>query len=663
MLITRIRAKNFKTYKDLDLNLEVEEDKPIILIGGMNGGGKTTLFQAIYHALYGLNIRNKEHFRQLLNATTPLENNTLIELDIDFKGRVLLSDYFYRITRRYTLNPNDQPVESVTLNFNGDTFTYGTATPAAERALREAEVNKIIKANLPKELSRYFLFDAMESGKLLEKDSLSRVIKENIESVMGFNKYIELGLAATKLKESYVKESLDEQTEKEAYEDLLNRKEELENTLAGEREKYNSSLAYSIDNKDLYTKAKEGKSLQEEYQERIRYLTAKIDSLKEREADYLNQINKFTDTIELQVFLPNLVNSIQDEVELILSTVSSIEKKETLPKKQLDFVVHLVLDFLEKQKVIYEADNQLAEAAKQYVIDSQNTNQTINPYDYFSEEELQTLSLLLKSSTMNSYPSLEQYKKELEVNYTELPKYKEELEELNGYLTNDESSLIQKYEENEALRPQYKSTIADIELNIENVEKEINSYDISSGSDIDPKLNAIKKIEPLFNEISAALLKAKKKNIEETMCEDLNRTLTAYFEQIDRVELSDTMDNLSFKMYHKHGNEIYLNQLNAASKQVVVQVLLKSLHQYGDYNPPVMIDTVMGYLDKTTRDLLLKNYFPQLSHQTILFSTDSEITTDIDLPKIEKNISRTYTLVRNVKKQQTIVTEGYFKYL
>ena len=40
MLITRIAAKNYKTYKDLDLDLSVKPDKPIVLIGGQNGGGK-----------------------------------------------------------------------------------------------------------------------------------------------------------------------------------------------------------------------------------------------------------------------------------------------------------------------------------------------------------------------------------------------------------------------------------------------------------------------------------------------------------------------------------------------------------------------------------------------------------------------------------------------
>ena len=47
-----------------------------------------------------------------------------------------------------------------------------------------------------------------------------------------------------------------------------------------------------------------------------------------------------------------------------------------------------------------------------------------------------------------------------------------------------------------------------------------------------------------------------------------------------------------------------------------------------------MIDTVMGYLDEDSRASLLENYFPKLSHQTILLSTDSEIRTDKDLMKI-----------------------------
>ena len=203
MLIKRIKAKNFKTYLNLDLDISVEPDKPIILIGGANGGGKTTLFEAIYGALYGLRINTAKQFQELLNAGALGKEEEKIILELHFSGRVLNEDQQYVLTRTYLRNPSDHPVESVKLNMNGTIFNYGTATPPAQRAEQEAQVNKIIKANLPEELSRYFLFDAMEAGNLLKEDQLNRVIKENIENVMGFNKYMQMSKSSETLFQAY----------------------------------------------------------------------------------------------------------------------------------------------------------------------------------------------------------------------------------------------------------------------------------------------------------------------------------------------------------------------------------------------------------------------------------------------------------------------------
>jgi DNA sulfur modification protein DndD len=103
-----------------------------------------------------------------------------------------------------------------------------------------------------------------------------------------------------------------------------------------------------------------------------------------------------------------------------------------------------------------------------------------------------------------------------------------------------------------------------------------------------------------------------------------------------------------------------LNHLNTASKQIVIQVLLKALHEFGDYDPPVMIDTVMGVLSEESRANVLEDYFPELSHQTILLSSDSEIRPNTDFAKIEPFVSKTYTLIRDVENQFTNIQPGYF---
>lgn len=167
MLISRIKAKNFKTYLDLDLDLSVKEDRPIVLVGGMNGGGKTTLFEAIYGALYGLNVKEKKEFEDLLNDGAAGKIEPKIELEITFTGEVLNQVQTYVLKRTYILDEVGRVRFSVMLNMNGNVFVYGSASTDAQRIPNEQQVNKIIKANLPQELSRYFLFDAMQSSELL----------------------------------------------------------------------------------------------------------------------------------------------------------------------------------------------------------------------------------------------------------------------------------------------------------------------------------------------------------------------------------------------------------------------------------------------------------------------------------------------------------------
>ncbi len=199
MLIQKVKISNYKTYLSLDLDLSVDDERPIILIGGGNGGGKTTLFEAISGALYGLKIDNAEHFNELLNQGALGSAPPIIELQITFVGKVLGQTRKYILRRTYRLNQQGRPLESVSLNMDGNVFVYGTMSAPKDRAVNMQQVNKIIKANLPQELSQYFLFDAMQSGELLKKNVFAQTIRDNFEKVLGFQKYLQLKRASERL--------------------------------------------------------------------------------------------------------------------------------------------------------------------------------------------------------------------------------------------------------------------------------------------------------------------------------------------------------------------------------------------------------------------------------------------------------------------------------
>ena len=58
---------------------------------------------------------------------------------------------------------------------------------------------------------------------------------------------------------------------------------------------------------------------------------------------------------------------------------------------------------------------------------------------------------------------------------------------------------------------------------------------------------------------------------------------------------------------------------------------------------PFIIDTPLGRLDSQHRENLLEFYFPDVSHQTILLATDTELTPG-DYERLERFISKKYSL-------------------
>ncbi len=660
MIIKRIKTKNYKTYLSLDLDLSVKPDQPIILIGGMNGGGKTTLFEAICGALYGLKIKNKAHFQELLNNGAIGKVEPTIILELTFEGMVLGRMQEYLLRRTYKLNPADKPVENVLLNMDGTPFSYGTATPPQQRAINEQQVNKIIKANLPQELSKYFLFDAMQSSELLKENVFAQIIKDNIQNVMGFNKYLQMKNAAEHQQQEWAARRLEAQKEAEEYNGLCEQRNQLVELQEENAKLQDDKYKYLTSIQTEYDAAKEGAKESAETERKIQELEASVKDTQELSKRYNTQLKHVVETLEINVFFPKLAQGITNEVNDIIRQKEALkqEREGVLSVEQMREVTTKILGYLKSKYLCPESvedDDVVA-----YLKSQQESLHRKDNYAFMDKSELEALKNLLNANAVNEFITLNDSRHDLEKRLENYDNQLRQISLLRRSMVNGNTEIIKAYKEASQELETLKKEADNRKVSIKKLEQKIHQFDVQIQQEPDVKYDMLVKLKPFFEDVADTLLRRKKEKIEEDMKEQLNKLLISYKGCIAKMELSDRMENFTIRLYHKAGNEISLNQLNAASKQIFIQVLLKVLRNLGDYNPPVMIDTVMGVLDEESRDVLMEEYFPGLAEQTILLCTTSEIRKDKDYLKLEPFLSRSYTLVRDVERQSTHIEEGYF---
>ena len=107
------------------------------------------------------------------------------------------------------------------------------------------------------------------------------------------------------------------------------------------------------------------------------------------------------------------------------------------------------------------------------------------------------------------------------------------------------------------------------------------------------------------------------------------------------------------------GHDIPVERLSAGERQLLATALLWGVRRAAGRVVPLVIDTRLVRLDSSHRKHLVTRYFPHASHQTILLSTDQEITGEY-YDALRPWIGTEYTLTNDERGLSSTITSGYF---
>ena len=119
-------------------------------------------------------------------------------------------------------------------------------------------------------------------------------------------------------------------------------------------------------------------------------------------------------------------------------------------------------------------------------------------------------------------------------------------------------------------------------------------------------------------------------------------------------------ESFTLSLYGRDGYELSAERLSAGERQLLAIALLWGLAKASGRPLPTVIDTPLGRLDTGHRTHLVERYFPFASHQVLLFSTDEEIV-GAHLEKLQPYVGRSYRLHYDDANGSTRIVEGYFE--
>lgn len=659
MIFTELVLENFGVYAGRNLiNLRPKNDdslSPIILIGGMNGGGKTTLIDAIRLALYGQraqcstrgNLGYSDFLTQSVNSQTSLGKVTQIELSFEH----IVEDRWqeFKIIRAWNKYPQDGK-DSLSIIVEGS-YDNGLA-----------EIwDEYVENLLPLGISNLFLFDGEQVKELAELETPPQTVVDAISTLLGLELAEKLSvdlevLVSRKRKALANQEQLATLQE---IEDQLKRKEQQKEAVKQQLKDLEKQLKSAHKEKDrAYNKfRKEGGKIAAErsqLENKIKELTD--DAEKER-----GQLRELAAGSLPLLLISPLLSEIKPQGKQELKTQQFKQAKNLIDErdcKLLDYLNSLSLqpNYIDHIKDFIAEENQVLAT----YIQEQGAN-----FLGIDEDNLKLLTTLIEErlpqQQKQAQASLEQIKQlQLEIDNTDkqlaIAASPEDYQKLDRAVQNAHKKVLECQAEIDLVQTNYNNLEREIEL----IKKELKNYSetIIERTNDEHIIQAAAKVQQtlaLFKE-KLILKKLNKLEIEVTEC---FRYLLHKSNLVHRVAIDS--GSFRFSLYDPNGLPLPKQRLSAGEKQLLAVAFLWGLARVSGKNLPIVIDTPLGRLDSSHRHNLVERYFPTASHQVILLSTDTEIgKQEVQQLRESDAIAVEYLLKYDSEQRQTTLQTGYF---
>lgn len=670
MLLRRLVLEDFGLYRgvqEIDLTPRQKRGRtlPVVLFGGKNGAGKSTIFEAILLCLYGRaaigeRVRQSDYldylFQRMHRSPFGL-GSTRAAVTVEFDFVQAGVRHVYEVTRSWVAASATSASIDVSLDLRQDGQRLDD--------LDHSHWDDFLKELIPPGLSQLFFFDGEKIQRLAEQDSqeLGRSVKSLLNLDLVERLSADLQIYVTKQARAAANDSERGEIDRLAAlrDDLMSRAQQLQ----GERAEVQSSkldhIASTIDKleKKLRSEGSELAKVRDEFVAERGHLLIAIKQDEER----LRELSSGTLPFAL---CSSLLRELGKSLAAASDRMTPMARKRVAARTS-SVLKEFVSGALEGSEAIdrrarKKAADILTRELRAVLKDPPNRS-PVKGVDHLSLMERGRLLSWINSALREAAPEAKRIGDRLE-------KATRRLQQIGAALAQaptEDALKLTIAEVNDAHKhlgaAEQEAKSIDEELN--RVRRELADIDrglerlsgkVKEGEQAEERAATVKRSQAALKQYLVAVTELKLRQLER----EVTQCFGAICRKSDLVyQIRIHPESFEITLLDRNGRGIPKERLSAGEKQVFAVALLWALGRTSGRPLPVIIDTPLARLDSDHRRLLVERYLPSASHQVLVLSTDTEVD-EAAFAALEPAVSHAYHLKYGDAERFTTADAGYF---